>query len=245
MLVVDIGNTALRVMQLYAERKDVMFAPVKYVATLPTADKPDLQSVLCDTEGEALVVVSVVPDATAALFRLRPDAIEISSMTDFPFTIAMPDQTAVGADRYCNVAAAVFAGFSSALIVDIGTATTFDLLLNGCFAGGLIAPGPATAARSLQLGGARLPEMEFKRVENLMGTDTIAAMQSGCWQTTCHGIKGTIEALLAAHGPLDIVLTGGLGDIVLDWLLQKNIGWACRSDRAWTVRGAAGLALKE
>lgn len=182
------------------------------------------------------VLVSVVPLVTEAMKAVVPDVISIDHTAALPFELGVTDPAAVGADRYCNVAAAVAAGWREALVVDAGTATTFDLLLDGVFAGGLIAPGMAFAARSLGEVAARLQPEPFVSCPLEVGTDTAAAMRIGAYHVATGGVLTTVQALLERYGERPVVLTGGLGEF-----LQAG-GWLYDAD--WTFRGAAHLVRR-
>ena len=122
----------------------------------------------------------------------------------------------MGADRLCNVAAAAAAGLGSALIVDAGTATTFDLLLDGVFVGGLIAPGMAFAARCLGERAARLAPVPFAAAPLAAGRSTAEAMAAGGWHAGMGGVRHIVAGLLARHGRLPVIVTGGLGAHLAD-----------------------------
>ncbi len=185
----------------------------------------------------ALVLCSVVPDCDAALAAAAPDLVRADHTARLPFTVEVADMGAVGADRYCNLAAAAGAGWRDALVVDAGTATTFDLLLDGCFRGGLIAPGMAFAAQKLGETAARLRPAPFAPCPLEIGADTAAAMQAGAYHVGINGILGTVDGLLKRYGRRPVVFTGGLGH-----LLAGRGRW---HDPLWTLRGALTLASGE
>jgi type III pantothenate kinase len=151
-----------------------------------------------------------------------------------PFAHDIRGPQTVGADRWCNVAAAVDAGLTDALVVDAGTATTFDVLAGGVFRGGLIAPGMSFAARALQREAARLWEVPFAPAELRAGRDTQEALAIGAYHVGVHGVRGTVIALLERYPGCTVVMTGGLGG----WAALP--GWQYHPD--WTLRGLAVLA---
>ncbi len=183
--------------------------------------------------GGPLVLVSVVPELNEPVQQVIPEVLAIDHTLSFPFRLDLEEPAAVGADRYCNVAAAVRAGWRDALIVDAGTATTFDLLQDSCFAGGLIAPGMAFASSQLGREAARLQPVPFAPCPLEVGRNTAAAMQTGAFHVAVHGVRATIKALLARYGDRPVVLTGGLGELL------KRPGWEYRPD--WTLTGAVFL----
>jgi type III pantothenate kinase len=183
---------------------------------------------------EVLVLVSVVPVMDAVIGATDLAVVRIDHTLDLPFRLGVSDPAAVGADRYCNVAAAVAAGWQDALIVDAGTATTFDLLQDGEFAGGLIAPGMAFAARKLGETAARLAPVPFAPCPLEVGRDTASAMQTGAFHVGVGGVVATVAGLLERYGDRPVVITGGLAAHL------RRPGW--RHDVDWTLRGAAFLA---
>jgi type III pantothenate kinase len=153
----------------------------------------------------------------------------------FPFGVRVDRPETVGPDRFCNMAAAVASGLSDAIVEDAGTATTIDVLRDGDFVGGLIAPGMAFAARKLQEEGAMLWRVPFERTELVPGRDTASALAIGAYQVGVRGIVGAVEGLLKDLPAAQVVVTGGLGVHVArgDWL----------HDPDWTLRGLAALLM--
>jgi len=182
-----------------------------------------------------VILTSVVPRVVVLLKSLWPDLIVVDHTCPLPFQLAQTDPASIGADRLCNIAAAAASGCQRALIVDAGTATTFDLLLDGVFAGGLIAPGMAFAAQCLGESAARLTPVPFADCALEPGRDTDSAMQAGAYHVGVGGVEAVIAALAQKYGPLPVVVTGGLGG-TLD---RDDRLW----DPDWTLRGAAILAM--
>ncbi|HOX25175.1 MAG TPA: type III pantothenate kinase [Candidatus Krumholzibacteria bacterium] len=183
--------------------------------------------------GETAGVCSVVPAAARALVAAMPDAHLVDHTWDFPFAVSIREPRTVGADRWCNVAAAAAAALDDALVVDAGTATTIDVLAAGVFTGGLIAPGMAFAARKLQEEAAQLWPVPFAPCELRPGRDTEEALAIGAFHVGVHGVAGVVEALLAAWPRSRVITTGGLGGYV------ARAGWLYDPD--WTLRGLAAL----
>lgn len=190
---------------------------------------------LAAAEGAAgVAIASVVPACGEALRAALPGAVAADHTAPLPFALAVADPAAVGADRYCNMAAAVERGWRDALVVDAGTATTFDLLADGCFRGGLIAPGMAFAARRLGEEAARLSPVPFASCPLEVGASTAAAMQAGAFHAGVRGVLGVVDGLLERYGPRPVAVTGGLGAHL------ARPGWL--HDPDWTLRGALRLA---
>lgn len=238
LLIVDVGNSKVAV-----GLGEATAAGVRIRARPPLATPRDrngraeltrrLAEEAAAARTDRLVLVSVVPAVDAAVAATGLDVVTIDHHTPLPFRNGVRDPAGVGADRYCNVAAAVGAGWRDALVVDAGTATTFDLLQGGEFIGGLIAPGMAFAARELGKAAARLSPVPFAPCPLEAGRDTAAALQAGAFHAGVGGAVAVIEGLLARYGPRPVTITGGLATHL------QGEGW--RHDPLWTLRGAALL----
>lgn len=236
-LLIDVGNTRVVVVRQAESRAD---APLEAVLEAPTKRDPADPVTLAERvaglrrSGEAVYVASVVPAVSDALHHELAAAQVVDHTWSLPFATAIKEPRTVGADRWCNVAAAAAAGLTEALIVDAGTATTVDIVSGGVFEGGLIAPGMAFAARALQEAAPRLWTVPFAPCDLKPGTDTAEALQIGAYHVGVHGVIGVVEALLAQRPAAAVVLTGGLGRHL------ARPGWPYDPD--WTLRGLAVLA---
>ncbi len=180
-----------------------------------------------------VVLVSVVP----GVVELLPEGMDLEVVdhtSNLPFTMDAAEPGLVGPDRLCNMAAAASAGLTSALVVDAGTATTFDLLVDGVFVGGMIAPGMAFSARQLGETASRLSPVPFGPASWDVGRDTRSAMAAGAWHTGTGGIRSVVQGLRSRYGDFPVVVTGGLG------LHFSDPDWYF--DPHWTLRGAAVLS---
>ena len=119
----------------------------------------------------------------------------------------------VGADRIANAVAARSAYGSPSIVLDCGTATTFDVISpQGHYAGGLIVPGMDVALEALCRRAARLPEVSVLATDVLIGRDTVSSMQAGSYWAAVDGLSGIIRRLHALDGyeGAPVVATGGL-----------------------------------
>ena len=180
------------------------------------------------------ILVSVIPGVDCLLRKIFSNLKVVDSKSSFPFVHEITEAHKVGPDRWCNIAAASASGLDSALVVDAGTATTFDLLLNGVFKGGLIAPGMVFAAEQLARQGAMLNKAPFEERPAEVGKNSADAMTAGSWLAGIGGIEWTIARLMETYGSLPVILTGGLGHHVANE--ERYL------DQFWTLRGAAVLA---
>ena len=248
-LLIDAGNTRIRVKewpQSGASPSTVIHGgtalPLNILTESPTSQvlpgaedwQRRLVAVRAEQGDPPVAVVSVIPAVTVLLKKLWPDIIVIDHHRQLPFSFLVDPLEAVGPDRLSNVAAAVGAGLTDALIVDAGTATTFDVLEDGVFVGGLIAPGMAFAARRIGELAARLDPVPFGPCPLEPGRETGAAMAAGAWHVGIGGIESVIQGLLKNRPGCSVILTGGLG---------HHLAAPGRVvDPDWTLRGAALLA---
>jgi type III pantothenate kinase len=170
---------------------------------------------------DAAVISSVVPPATrpmeqlfARYFTLTPLLVGPGMKTGMPVLYENPRD--LGADRIVNAVAAYAQFPQGAIVVDFGTATTLDVVTSrGEYAGGIITPGLLISADALYRSTAKLPRVEIARPKAVVGTNTVASIQSGL----VYGYAGMIDALVnriraeVAYSPR-VVATGGLGALV-------------------------------
>lgn len=222
LLVVDLGNTNL-VLGVY--RGDELVSSWRLAtARERTADEygilaRQLVGVLhADLEGA--IVASVVPPLNSAMafmvrkyFEIEPLFVEPGVKTGIAIHVDNPLE--VGADRIANCAAAHHAFGGPAVIVDFGTATTFDVVTADAeFIGGVIAPGLNISAEALFARAARLPRVDIRRPENVIGTNTIVNMQSGIYYGYLGLVDGILSRIRRELPPLQrVVATGGLASL--------------------------------
>ena len=127
----------------------------------------------------------------------------------------MDDPSQVGADRLVNAVAAHQKYKGPLIIVDFGTATTFDLIASsGSYLGGVIAPGINLSLEALDLAAAKLPRINVKRPTSVIGRDTVSAMQSGVYWGYVGLIEGLIARISEEFGDKPkVIATGGLAPL--------------------------------
>ena len=172
-------------------------------------------------------ISSVVPDLTdvfAAMIRkyFKKEPVIVSSSLDLGFAIRYDDTKAVGADRICN-AIAGFAKYGGPLIlIDFGTATTYDVVAkNGDYLGGVIAPGIETSAVDLHRRAAKLPKVELHLPSSVIGTDTTSSMQAGILYGAIDAMEGMVERLQSELSKREghsshLIATGGFSKFMCD-----------------------------
>jgi len=226
LLAIDIGNTnvtvgvfqdgklkttwriATSIHREVDEYATVLLALLQHAGISPDKVK---QTALC----------SVVPPLTAtfeALCRsyLKTEPFVVEAGTKTGVRIMMDNPREVGADRVVNAAAAKHLYGAPLIVIDFGTATTFDVVsAEGDYIGGVICPGLVVGAEALFTRTAQLPRVELVRPKKVIGKGTVAAMQSGI----VYGYVGLVEGLVARikaemHESPKVVATGGLSGLI-------------------------------
>ncbi|MGE5056958.1 MAG: type III pantothenate kinase [Acidobacteriota bacterium] len=168
-----------------------------------------------------IVISSVVPPLDPVLrqvceryFNLRPLFIEPGVKTGMPVHYDNPAE--VGADRIVNAVAAFDKYGGPCVIVDFGTATTFDCVsAKGEYMGGVISPGIGISADALFERTARLPRVEICKPSRVIGTNTVGSLQSGLYYGYIGLMDGILELLLGELGAqCQVIATGGLGPMI-------------------------------
>jgi type III pantothenate kinase len=175
---------------------------------------------MSDVTGMSLAsVVPALTGVTSALADRRGIQLMVAGSGNMPMPIRVQRPTEVGADRLVNGVAVARLYGTPAIVVDFGTATTFDCIArDGAYVGGAIAPGLELGLEALASRTARLPRIELVEPAKAIGTDTISAMQSGVvigYRALTIGLLEKIRAELARAEKVDaaniqVVLTGGL-----------------------------------
>ena len=228
LLAIDVGNTETVV----GVFRDEELAWRWRMSTVPdrTADELALlfggflqqQELSFDRNVTGVVLSSVVPSATQALremvrryFRFPPVVVEPGVKTGVPVLTDNPKE--VGADRIVNALAAFSRFGGPCVVVDFGTATTFDCVSDqGEYLGGAIAPGLQVAARALFEHTARLPLVELVAPNAAIGKNTVESVQSGLIFGYASLIDGMVERIAKELGHPTVVATGGLAPVVIE-----------------------------
>ena len=226
LLTIDVGNTgmglgiwegeklrvtwrmATSISRMSDEYAALLF-PLLYEADLKTSDITDV--CLCSVVPP---MVGTLEDMFKRHFRIDP--LVVSTGTKTGVRIRMDNPREVGADRIVHSVAAHHLYGGPLIIVDMGTATTFDTVSkNGDYTGGAIAPGFQTAAEALFARTAMLPRVNLMRPVKAIGTNTVAAMQSGIvfgYVSLIEGMVARIQKELPEKAK--VILTGGYTDLI-------------------------------
>lgn len=169
-----------------------------------------------------IIVASVVPplDSTLASMSRRyfdREAMFVKSTTETGLTILYDHPREVGADRIVNSVAALHKYGGPCVVVDLGTAITFDAVsANSEYLGGLICPGIGMSVSGLFTRTARLPMVDFLQPDRLIGTNTVNSMQSGLYYGVIGMIDGILERMIGELGPhTRAVGTGGQAELIV------------------------------
>ncbi len=169
---------------------------------------------------DACIISSVVPQS---IFNLRNlarrylhvEPVVIGENADLGIPVRIDKPSEAGADRLVNAigAHAVYSG--PLIVIDSGTATTFDVVAaDGGFEGGVIAPGINLSMEALHAAAAKLPRVAIQRPARVIGKDTVGAMQAGVFWGYIALIEGLIARIKAEYpAPMTVVATGGVASL--------------------------------
>lgn len=222
LLVLDIGNSQTsfgvferdRLIAHWRAETQLSRTPDEYASFLfPLLSHQGLDPQAC----QGVAICSVVPPAENQfkLFcqrYLKQEPFCLSSHIQLGFSMKVDTPDEVGADRIANTAYAVHHLKLPAIVVDLGTATTFDVITQQReYQGGIILPGVKMGAEALSTKTSLLPLIHVAFPEKVIGKNTVTCIQSGVLFGYCDAIDGLLDRLQKEVGaPCEIVLTGGL-----------------------------------
>jgi type III pantothenate kinase len=170
---------------------------------------------------DGVAIASVVPQLDQALRQMCEDYLELTPLfvtytTDTGLKILYDSPADVGVDRIVDAAAAVTKYGAPCIVVDFGTATTFNVVnARREYLGGAIAPGLMISAEALFARAAKLPRVEIKRPEKVIASSTVGAMQSGIYHGYVGLVDGVLEQMIAELGEKPrVIATGGLASLI-------------------------------
>ncbi|WP_375264987.1 type III pantothenate kinase [Planktotalea sp.] len=174
-----------------------------------------------DLDIQDVIISSTVPRVVFNLrvfadrfFNCRPLVVG-KPECDLPIAPRVDGGTQVGPDRLANAAAAFDRHGGNVVVVDFGTATNFDVVAeDGAYVGGVIAPGVNLSLEALHNGAAALPHVDISQPEHVIGTNTVACIQSGVFWGYTGLIEGITNRIKNEYGkPMKVVGTGGLAPL--------------------------------
>ncbi len=228
-LVIDVGNTNItfgvykkdklvttfRMMTQMVRTSDEYGIAIRELLAVNRVDPKAL---------EGTIIASVVPKimhslvgAVTRYLNTKPIIVGVGTKTGIRIVTESPKE--IGADRIVDAVAAYEKYGGPVLVLDFGTATTYDLITEeGCFAAGITAPGIRISAKALWEDTAKLPEVEIKKPASILAQETISSVQAGL----VYGQIGQTEYIInqvkkeSGIADLKVVATGGLGRIIAD-----------------------------
>jgi type III pantothenate kinase len=167
------------------------------------------------------VIASVVPRLdrawNEAFARLNLPLSTVDATSPLPIRLEVHEPSSVGADRIVNTLAVSMLYERDAIVVDLGTATTFDCITaEGAFLGGVIAPGPRLGVDQLTERSSKLPSIDVRQPDRVIGRATVPALESGVFWSIVDGIDGIVRRIIAEWEPTRplVLATGGLAPLV-------------------------------
>ncbi|MDZ7292369.1 MAG: type III pantothenate kinase [candidate division KSB1 bacterium] len=230
LLVADIGNTNIT-FGLFEQ--DQLRAQWRLSSGVARTDDEIwiLIKMLLESEGfnlsclNGFALSSVVPNLTPVFERvganrLKVPMVNVTAELDTGIKILYENPQQVGADRICNAVAGFIRYGGPLVVVDFGTATTFDVITEkGEYLGGIIAPGPETTAEILHRAAAKLPKIALRFPPELIGRNTETSMQSGLMFGGVEMVEGLNRRLKQELGAATkIIATGGLASVLVEYL---------------------------
>jgi len=172
---------------------------------------------------DAIALTSVVPPLNYTLKKMAEDYFHLSPLfidhtTDTGLTILYEPPSDVGADRIVDAVAAIRKYGAPCIVVDFGTATTFNAINSrGQYLGGVITPGIMISSEALFVRTAKLPRVDIKRPPKVVGSSTVTAMQSGLYYGYAGLVDGVLQRMINELGnerKPRVIATGGLARLI-------------------------------
>ncbi len=227
LLVIDVGNTNIT---LGVFKKEELLGTFRMTTKIPrTSDEYGIMlKELVERQGirgkdiDAVIIASVVPDIMHSLgsamikyFGIKPVVVSAGIKTGIRIVTENPKQ--VGADRIVDAVAAYTLYGGPVIVIDFGTATTYDIVgPEATFEGAVIAPGIRTSAQAMWGQAAMLPAIEIKKPDTILAKETVSSMQAGI----VFGQIGQVEYIVdrirreSGYTGAKVVASGGLGNII-------------------------------
>ena len=237
-LIGDIGNTEIKICLI--DNKFRIIKKINFQTNEINSYKirKKLKSFLKNKKKiENIIFSSVVPNAYKKITKflnlnLNKKIIEIKNLELKKLIDIKVNKKQVGSDRLANSIAAID-NRNNYIIIDFGTATTFDVLIKNKYLGGIISPGINLSLNTLISRASLIPEINLKKISYVIGKNTNEAVRSGFYW----GYAGLIDNMIKlikrqTKSNFKVILTGGLAD-----LYKKSINTKCKVDKDLTIKG--------
>ena len=229
LLAIDVGNTNITCAVTGGEETKASFR----LTTKKSRTSDEFGIIICDllekrginqAEIDAVIIASVVPGIMYSLTSAIIKYLDITPMivgegTKTGIRIDTPNPKEIGADRIVDAVAAYYLYGGPVIVVDFGTATTYDLITeSGAFTAGITSPGIRISANALWNDTAKLPEIEIEKPASILAKDTITSMRAGLVYGYIGQTEYIINKIKEESGLADakVVATGGLGKLIAD-----------------------------
>ena len=237
-LIGDIGNTDVKICLIDDNFKIKKKVIIKSNIINKSKIKNKLKfTLMYKNKLDKIIFSSVVPkiyNQFSSYFKLnfKINTIEIKKLKLNKLIDIKVNKKQVGSDRLANSIAAIDMK-KNYIIIDFGTATTFDVLIKKKYLGGVISPGINLSLKNLINKASLIPEINLKKISNVIGKNTIDAVRSGFFW----GYAGLIDNMIKlikkqTKSEFKIILTGGLAD-----LYKNSINAKCKVDKDLTIKG--------
>ena len=237
-LIGDIGNTDVKICLIDNNFKIKKKVIIKSNIINKSKIKNKLKfTLMYKNKLDKIIFSSVVPkiyNQFSSYFKinLKINTIEIKKLKLNKLIDIKVNKKQVGSDRLANSIAAIDMK-KNYIIIDFGTATTFDVLIKKKYLGGVISPGINLSLKNLINKASLIPEINLKKISNVVGKNTIDAVRSGFFW----GYAGLIDNMIKlikkqTKSEFKIILTGGLAD-----LYKNSINAKCKVDKDLTIKG--------
>lgn len=229
LLAIDVGNTNITCAVTRGDETKASFR----LTTKKSRTSDEFGIIMCDLlekrgvdqkEIDAVIIASVVPGIMYSLTSAIIKYLDITPMivgegTKTGIRIDTPNPKEIGADRIVDAVAAYQKYGGPVIVVDFGTATTYDLITeNGAFVAGITCPGIRISANALWNDTAKLPEIEIEKPASILAKDTITSMQAGLVYGCIGQTEYIINKIKEESGLTNakVVATGGLGKLIAE-----------------------------
>jgi len=241
----DIGNTEVKICLIDQNFKIKKKISIKTIEINKSKIKENLKFFLNNKKKiESIIFSSVVPKIYrqfSIFFKknLNKKVIEIKELKLNKLIDIKVNKKQVGSDRLANSIATIDSK-NNYIIIDFGTATTFDVVMNKKYLGGIISPGINLSLNTLSMRASLIPKINLKKISYVIGKNTNEAVRSGFFW----GYSGLIDNMIKlikkqTKSDFKVVLTGGLAN-----LYKNSINTKCKIDRDLTIKGIIKISKK-
>ena len=239
----DIGNTETKICVYSSQKKIKKKIILKSNLINNSYLKKKLFFILKKKKDiKKIIFSSVVPDKFKIikfflLKNLKLKVFEIKNLNINKLIKISVNRKQIGSDRLCN-AIGVNDNKNNYIIVDFGTATTFDVIIKNKYLGGIIAPGVSLSLNTLVSKASLIPSLKLKKVKNILGKTTVSAVRSGFYWGYIGLVENIIDKIFKhTNKKYKLILTGGYSHLFIKSIKQK-----AHIDKDITIKGLLKIA---